>query len=53
MDKETITPAKIYDVYRYGDGMIENRFTGTYEECKEYINHRGDVARAVYYIKEQ
>lgn len=37
-------------VYRLCDGMIEDRFTGSKQECLEWVSKRGDTNRASYYI---
>lgn len=42
---------KKWDVYRNCDGISEHRFTGTAQECKEWIKHRGDTGRAYYTIE--
>lgn len=40
-----------YDVYRTCDGISEQRYTGTLEQCKNYISKRGDTKRALYTIE--
>ena len=42
---------KVYDVYRNCDVISEPRFTGTEQQCKEWIEHRGDTGRAYYSIE--
>jgi uncharacterized protein YjbI with pentapeptide repeats len=39
---------KVYDVYRNCNGMSEQRFSGTEEECRQWIANRGDTGRAYY-----
>lgn len=42
---------KVYDVYRFCNGISEHRFTGTNDECWDYVFHRGDTSRATYSIE--
>ena len=42
----------LYKVYRYCDGMIEDRFKGTREECVDWIKKRGDIGRVTYWVEE-
>lgn len=41
----------LYDVYRNLHGISEHRFTGTYEQCIEWIGLRGDTGVAYYTIE--
>ncbi len=42
---------KLYDVYRYCNGIREHKFTGNYEQCKKWISHRGDTEKVSYSIE--
>ena len=41
----------LYDVYRNCHGISEHRFTGTREQCLDWIGKRGDVGVAYYTIE--
>lgn len=42
----------LYKVYRYCDGMIEDRFTGTHDECAVWVKKRGDAGRVSYIVEK-
>ena len=42
----------IYNVYRFCSGISEHRFSGTKEQCRQYVFSRGDTNKAYYTIEE-
>lgn len=41
----------VWDVWRLCQGIMEPRFTGTEQQCRDWISHRGDTGRASYTIE--
>lgn len=41
----------MYKVYRQSQGIIEERYAGSQEECRQYIAKRGDSNKSYYYIE--
>ena len=40
----------LYDVYRKCQGISEHKYTGTYEQCIDWVGKRRDVGVAYYSI---
>ena len=43
---------KLYKVIRLCDGIMEERYKGTYKQCQKWIARRGDTGRAYYQITD-
>lgn len=48
---KSIRRKDMYKVYRQSHGIIEERYKGTHEECRQYIAKRGDSNKSFYYIE--